>query len=739
VAGAGAALWSCAAGFAQQRDAHIGYAYPAGGRAGATFTVVVGGQYLRGVRGAYCSGQGVSSKFVEHAMPLSTNNKGDARRYIGQLQAYRRQLASKAPNPVKPERPTERPLPDHPWIRTMETMTDDELVELSRRLNNPKEQPNAQIGELVWLEVTIDPKAAPGDRELRLELPNGLTNPVVFQVDALPEAYEVEAVADNPPARVVLDPPVLCNGQILPGDLDSFVFRARKGQRLTLRAYARHLVPYLADAVPGWFQATMALYDQDRREIAFVDDYAFDPDPVLFYQVPESGEYELEIRDSIYRGREDFVYRIAITDQPFIVSMFPLGGQIGREVTATVGGWNVQDSHLPLDTTPSEDPVRLTAMQGSRQSNAVPYQLGTLPETMEREPNNREKDAQPVDVPVVVNGRIQQPGDADWFRFEGRAGHAFVAEVTARRLRTPVDSLVRLVDASGKVLAWNDDFADPASGLMTHHADSYVKATLPADGSYFVQMSDTQGHGGEAFAYRLRIGPPQPDFALRLVPSSITVGAGRVAAVEVHAVRKDGFDGDIEIALSAGSVGFRLSGGWMPRGLSKIRMTITAPSKSPGRVVPLFLDGRAGVGGGTLVRRVVPADDQMQAFAYRHLVPAQELAILVTPSRIDAPAGEVAGMLPLKIPSGGEAVAAIKTGRKANVSGVSFTLSEPPDGVTIGTVKPLDDGLEIPVKVSQTVEAGYADNLLVEVFMTVNGRRTSIGFVPAIPFEVVNP
>jgi len=732
-------LLACGGTLGQQRVAHIGYAYPAGGQAGTTFTVLVGGQYLRGVRGACFSGQGVSAKFVEHAMALSQNNKGDARRYIGQVQNYRRQLERKQADAVKPERPTERPLPDHPWLRNIETMTDDELIDLSRRLNNPKEQPNAQIGELVWLEVTIDPKAVPGDRELRIETPTGLTNPVVFQVDALPEYNEQEAIADQPAPRVVLDPPVICNGQIMPGDIDSFFFRARKGQRLTIHAAARHLVPYLADAVPGWFQATLAMYDQDRREMAFVDDYVFDPDPVMFCMIPESGEYEIEIRDSIYRGREDFVYRIAITDQPFIVSLFPLGGQVGSEVTAAVGGWNVLENQLPLDTRDGEDPVRLTALQGSRQSNEVPYQLGYLPEAGEQEPNNREKEAQAVAVPLVINGRIQQAGDVDWFKFQGQSGQRFVAEVMARRLRSPVDSLVRLVDAQGKILAWNDDNPDPASGLVTHHADSYLAARLPADGTYWVQMSDTQGHGGDDYAYRLRVGPPQPDFALRSVPSSITVAAGRVVPLEVHAVRMDGFDGDIEIGLKDPPAGFALSGGWMPRGQNRVLLTITAPSRAPGEVVSLELEGKATVNGRTLSRRVVPADDQMQAFAYRHLVPAQELAVLVTPSRVNAPAGVVSGMLPIKIPAGETVKAKVTTGQKPSLNGVSFTLSEPPDGVTIGAAEAAADGIEFPIKVSRTVDPGYADNLLIEVFMTVGGRRTSLGFVPAIPFEVVKP
>jgi len=42
--------------------------------------------------------------------------------------------------------------------------------------------------------------------------------------------------------------------------------------------------------------------------------------------------------------------------------------------------------------------------------------------------------AQRVKLPIIVNGRIDQPGDWDVFRFQGRAGEAIVAEVYARRL-----------------------------------------------------------------------------------------------------------------------------------------------------------------------------------------------------------------------------------------------------------------------------------------------------------------
>jgi len=74
-----------------------------------------------------------------------------------------------------------------------------------------------------------------------------------------------------------------------------------------IQAHARHLLRIWADAVPGWFQAAVSLYDAKGNELAFADDYRFDPDPVVLFKVPEDGEYEIAIHDSVYRAG-DFVY-----------------------------------------------------------------------------------------------------------------------------------------------------------------------------------------------------------------------------------------------------------------------------------------------------------------------------------------------------------------------------------------------------------------------------------------------
>jgi hypothetical protein len=257
----------------------------------------------------------------------------------------------------------------------------------------------------------------------------------------------------------------------------------------------------------------------------------------------------------------------------------------------------------------------------------VSFALDTLPECLERESAGS---VQPLATPVIVNGRIGRAGDDDAFAFQGRAGERIVAEVVARRLDSPLDSVLTLADVAGADLGLNDDNTDPGAGLTTHHADSYLAVTLPRDDTYVLRIRDTQHRGGPDYAYRLRVGPPMPDFALRIVPSSVNARPGAPTPVTVHALRKDGFDGPIAVSLSDAPDGFTLGGGEVPAGETQAKLTLIAPRRQGGEPVTLHVQGRATIDGREVVRVAVPAEDRMQAFEYRQLVPAQELRVAVS-------------------------------------------------------------------------------------------------------------
>lgn len=730
------------AGLAQQQrflqpPPRIGYVYPAGGQAGSTFTVTIGGQYLGGVKDVLISGGGVQVTKLESFQPLTFQQ---ARSLAQKLQELTRKK-NKSAEDYK------------------------QIAEIRKRLMTFNRNANPNIAETVTFQVSIAQNAVIGERELRVATDTALSNPRIFSIGQLPEVSkkvaqftndgnfrsqrrgEQEAAPPSPEMTVTI--PCVINGQILPSQADRYRFKARRGQRLVITTSARELTPYLPDAVPGWFQAVLTLYDARGNEVAYNDDFRFNPDPVLYYEIPQDGEYVLEIRDAIYRGREDFVYRITISETPFVTGIFPLGGIAGTETPIELRGWNLPVTTVTQDKNCRAGVFPVFVAKDGWISNRLPFVVDTMPHATEKEPNDDIAHAQAVSWPVIVNGRMDRPGDRDVFRIQARAGSELVVDVQARRLNSPLDSVVRITDASGKQLAANDDHEDKGAGLNTHHADSYLRLKLPANGDYYIHLTDTQRKGGPDYAYRLRISPPLYDFELRVVPSSINLRAGGTTALTVYALRKDGFNGDILLRLKNAPEGFKLSGGCIPAGQDHVPVTLTAPSVPTQAPLTIAIEGRARIGNQLIVREAVPAEDMMQAFAYRHLVPAKELKVMVASAgklaaRKPVPAVEIP---PVKIPSGGTARVHVGMPVMSFFGKVQLELDEPPDGISIKDVSAGRDGTEIVLATeADKAKPGLRGNLIVSAYAPLPkgaGKRQTqtripLGTLPAIPFEVVS-
>jgi hypothetical protein len=382
----------------------------------------------------------------------------------------------------------------------------------------------------------------------------------------------------------------------------------------------------------------------------------------------------------------------------------------------------------------------------------MPFAVDTLPECLEQEPNNSIATAQPVTLPIIINGRIDHPGDWDVFRFQGQAGDAIVAEVYARRLDSPLDSVLKLTEADGKQLAFNDDHEDKGAGLDTHYADSYLTATLPSDGAYYIHLGDVQRQGGTEFAYRLRISPPRPDFALRVVPSNLNVRGGASVPLTVYALRRDGFTNEITLTLQDAPPGFKLTGAKVPANQDQVRLTLMAPPEPTEEPLRLSLEGRALVQGHLLLRPAVPAEDMMQAFAYRHLVPATELDVVVSGRFMNRMPLKILSATPVKIPAGGTARVRVGAPSSAFAERFRLELNDPPEGITLGRVSPVSEGAEIELcSDAAKAKPGLKGNLIVNIMpgqallaaqkdkKRANRVRAVVGTLPAIPFEVVEP
>lgn len=756
----------------RNREPSIGYAYPAGTERGKSVDVLVGGQALRGTRGAYISGEGVRVKFIKHYAAVR-NLDGDQRE---ELQHRMRESLSRewtklrsqgfvGPPPFDLRSPTSRPattqptdaakLPDHWLWDNLDQKSLPELLHIRHLLaGNSRRQPNEQIAETVLVRVEIDANAAPGDRELRLIGRAGVTNPVVFQIGTLPETTELEN--NDPEARSPLpDPkplplPIVINGQILPGDVDRHRFSAMKGQRLVIRASARRLAPFMADAVPGWFEAAISVRDESGREVAFADHHRFDPDPVLLLRVPADGTYTLEVRDTIYRGREDFVYRISIGETPFITGVAPLGTHAGADSSAVLQGWNLWTTRIPFRT--REPGLATTSLvRGRDASNGVAYEISTLPSVREQTNNNTIATAQSIPLGVVIDGVIEAPGDRDTFRFPGKAGQEVVVEVHARRLGSPVDSLVRLFDSTGKLVAWSDDTLVRRKhlhadwGLQTHPADSYLRATLAGSGDYFVQITDAQRQSGPECAYRMRVSAPRPDFAVKLAPSALSLEPGKWSYATAHVIRYDGYAGEILLSIKSGPAGVVLSGARIPPNAETVKIAIATDRQIDG-VQSLELEATGAAGGSKIRHEVAPTDEVEQAFLWHHLIPREQTLVAST-GPVErrgrtTPVPRLKSDATVRLVAGGSASVVILDEKLSRTNDLSLRIVDAPPGVTVGAPRVKGEQISFEVRVALGTDP-VAGNLLLEAFSSppttqpADPNKQPAGTrLPAIAFEV---
>jgi hypothetical protein len=466
-------------GLAQLPTPHIGYVYPAGGRQSATFEVVVGGQFLDGVTNAHVSGTGVRAAVVAFNKPLTPQQANQLREKMQQLQEKRQ--ASNQGN-RKRGASSGSQSSTNTWTFADQQM----LMEIRQKLVSFQRRPaNPAIAETATLQITVSPEAEPGEREIRIGAQLGLSNPLLFCVGQLPEFSKknprlneeppTSRPARNnnneqkaaPPTEMSISIPAVVNGQIQQGGVDRYRFQGKKGQRLVVAVAARQLIPYLADAVPGWFQAALSTLRLEGTRTGLRRPLSFSSRPGSPLRRPPRTANTLQIRDSIYRGRDDFVYRITVGEVPYITASSRSAARraLTTAVNSAAGIFPTRQSpRINRGLAPGVYP--LTVRTEKFFSNASPvcrgYAAGMSFAKVESFAIRRPARGR---CPSSSMAALTAPGDWDVFRFEGRAGDDIVAEVYARRLDSPLDSVLKLTDDAGNQLAFNDDNEDKGPGL----------------------------------------------------------------------------------------------------------------------------------------------------------------------------------------------------------------------------------------------------------------------------------
>jgi hypothetical protein len=143
-------------------------------------------------------------------------------------------------------------------------------------------------------------------------------------------------------------------------------------------------------------------------------------------------------------------------------------------------------------------PCELTVSGPGGKSSPLKLFVEDIPQVQAQKPNQTTAQATPVSLPASVWGAFGQKGEEDFFAFDAKAGQHVVFDVAARRFGSKAQAQIALIDAAGKVLA--------TSGASVDDPDPLLAWAAPADGRYFVKVSDLQGDMGDDDFYRLSVG-----------------------------------------------------------------------------------------------------------------------------------------------------------------------------------------------------------------------------------------
>ncbi|MFC5848669.1 S8 family serine peptidase [Deinococcus petrolearius] len=237
----------------------------------------------------------------------------------------------------------------------------------------------------------------------------------VFPLNVVPPA-DANEPNDAPAQATAIAYGQLREGVLAQDDLDLFRFTGAAGEE----AYVN------AQAVVGNADLKLSVLDAGGRVLASNGSFREDStDAALLFKVPVDGTYFIQVEGE-NTGSVFNTYRLALTRNA--------GSETEPNGSAAV----------------SNDTFSALSFAGA---NALP-------------------------VGTTLAATLGADTDVDVYAFAGTAGAKVVALVSAAVATGEPDTLAAIYDASGKLIARNDD--GPTS------QDSVLEATLPADGTYFL-------------------------------------------------------------------------------------------------------------------------------------------------------------------------------------------------------------------------------------------------------------
>jgi hypothetical protein len=444
--------------------------------------------------------------------------------------------------------------------------------------------------------VTIAADCPVGIHEARLMTRLGISSSRVFCVDTLSQVVQTTpntTLATALPLQVNS----ICNAVMTTKAVDHYSFEAVKGHRYIVNCAAR--------GIDSKLDAVLIIGDAVGRDLVVERRGG-----TLDFTATEDGKHTIKVHELTFKGGPAYYYRLSLQEIPADAAM----PQFASTPTVNSFSW-------------------------------PPLGLVAAAETQETEPNNTQAQVQKIALPCDIAGSFFPAADVDTFEFTAAKGDVWWVEVASERLGRPTDPaiLVQHVTGAGaeEKLADLAEFTDiappmkPSSNGYAYDgppydggsADIIGRLEIKEDGVHRLQISDLFGgtRNDSRNVYRLIVRKAAPDFAVaawglhmelrngdrNALSKPLALRGGITVALEVVAVRRDGFDGDIELVMEGLPEGVTAQGLKIAKGKTRGIMLLTADQNAPRSLANVTFYGKSTIGDVPATRPV-----QMAGFAW---------------------------------------------------------------------------------------------------------------------------